>query len=60
MLVNLVSFPKLAERLVGGDVKAALDGITKGLGGFVIASVSLAFVLLLARFLHQRRIFLRV
>ncbi len=60
MLVNLVSMPKLAERLVGGDVKAGLEGVTQGLGGFVIAAVSLALVLLVVRFLHQRRIFLRV
>ena len=60
LLYNVVDFPKLAERLVGGNVKEAFDGIATGLGGLVSASVSFALVLLLVRFLHQRRIFLRV
>jgi predicted acyltransferase len=60
LLYELISFPKLAERLVGGDVKATLDGVAQGLGGVVNAGVSLALVLLVVRFLHERKIFLRL
>lgn len=60
LLYELVGFSKIAERLVGGDVKAWLEHLAKGLGGLAVAAVSLSLVLLLMRFLHQRRIFIRV
>ena len=57
---KFVSYSQAAEMLVGGDVKAWLDGLARGLGGLVIALTSLSLVFLLAWFLHRRRIFLRV
>ena len=61
LAVNLVSFPKLAERFAGGDVRAFLDAnVAKGFGGLVIALTGLALAVLLCWFLHRRRIFLRV
>ena len=53
---DLVDFDALAERLVGGGIKA-------GLGPFgepLVAAVSLALTLALLRFLYRRRIFLRL
>jgi len=50
----------VAERLAGGDVKALCDSLAPGLGGLVVALVSLGLVFLLAWFLHAKRIFLRV
>lgn len=53
---NFVDFDKLASRLVGGPVKAAF-----GSGGnFALAIVVMAMTFLLARFLYQRKIFLRL
>ena len=49
------------QRLAGGDVKAFLDAnIGARTGDLLIALVGLGFVLLLARFLYRRQIFLRV
>jgi hypothetical protein len=46
---------------VGGDVKSGLDAhLGSGAGQGLIAIVGLALMLVLARFLHQRRIFLRL
>lgn len=64
LAVNLVSFRRLAERLVGGeksDVQLFLNRhVAQGMGGLVVALTALALVLLLARLLYRRRIFLRV
>jgi predicted acyltransferase len=61
MAGNIVNFQRLAARMVGGDVANALDDhLTKGAGNFVIATVGLALAITLARFLHRRKIFLRV
>jgi len=61
LAVNIVSFGKLAERFAGGDVRAFLDvHVAKGFGNLVVALVSLCLVFWLARFLYQRKIFLRV
>jgi predicted acyltransferase len=58
---NLLGFSKIAERLVGGDVKAYLDThVAVGFGNVLIAVVSLALAFLLCWFLHRKRIFLRV
>jgi predicted acyltransferase len=56
----LVSFQRIAERLVGGDVKAFFNAGCKGSGTLIVALVSLGLVIILARFLHRRSIFLRV
>lgn len=60
LAVNVLSFSQVAERFVGGDVKAWFDSRAQGLGGLVVALTSLGLVFLLAWFLHRRRIFLRV
>lgn len=57
---SVINYRGVAESLVGGDVKASFDGLVPGLGGLVIALTSVGLVLLLAWFLHRRRIFLRV
>ncbi len=58
---NLVNPTGLAERLAGGDVKHALNAaLGQGAGDLVIALVALGLMLVLGRFLYQRRIFLRV
>lgn len=58
---NIIGFRRLAQRFAGGDIKAWLDStIGAGAGQGLIALVGLGLVLLLARFLHQRQIFLRV
>lgn len=61
LAVNIVSFPELAERLAGGDVKAFLDAnVAKGFGQLTIALAGLALAVLLCWFLHRKKIFLRV
>ncbi len=58
---NLLGFDKLARRLVGGDVKSFFDSkLANGAGDLVIAMVAVTIAILLARFLHQRKIFLRL
>ncbi|HEY2574631.1 MAG TPA: DUF5009 domain-containing protein [Verrucomicrobiaceae bacterium] len=61
LAANLVGFNKIAERFVGGDVKAFLDTrVAQGFGQLVIALVGLALAVLLCWFLHRKKIFLRV
>lgn len=55
-LPNLLSLPSLARRIVGGSVEQALGAY----GELVVAVVALGLVIALARYLYQRRIFLRV
>jgi len=58
---NIVRPRALAQRLVGGDVKAFFDSaLGTHAGNLVIAIVGLLLVVWLARFLHRRQIFLRV
>ncbi len=58
---NLIMFPRQAQRFVGGSVKAFFDAhVTTGFGDVMIATVSIGLVILLAWFLHSRKIFLRV
>jgi predicted acyltransferase len=58
---SIVGFEPIATRLVGGDVGDFLDDmVTPGTGLFVANLVGLALVILLARFLYRRQIFLRV
>ncbi len=55
-----LGFEKLARRLAGGDVKDFLDAhVAEGFGDLVIAAVGVVLFLWLARFLYQRKIFLR-
>jgi predicted acyltransferase len=58
---SIVGFAPLARRLVGGDVADFFDDVvTPGTGTFIANLAGLALVVLLARFLYQRQIFLRV
>lgn len=61
LLVHIVELPKLAERLVGGPIKAWLDSaIRPGTGDLLIAAIALLAAVLFCRFLYRRRIFLKV
>ena len=58
---DLLSFQDVAQRIAGGDVRAFLDAhIATGFGDVMLGVVAIALMLWLARFLHQRKIFLRV
>ncbi|HVY56680.1 MAG TPA: heparan-alpha-glucosaminide N-acetyltransferase domain-containing protein [Xanthobacteraceae bacterium] len=60
-LNNIVGFEPFALRFVGGDVGRLLDRlVTPGTGLFVAHAVALALAIALARYLYQRKIFLRV
>lgn len=59
LLSALVDFPQIAGRLVGGNIQDFLDRAFPGAGSVALALVTLALMLGLARFLYQRRIFLR-
>jgi predicted acyltransferase len=56
-----LGFEKFARRLVGGSVKGFLDShVAAGIGDMVIALVGIGLFLWFARFLYQRKIFLRL
>jgi predicted acyltransferase len=58
---NLIQFPRQAQRFAGGSVRAFLErNVAPGVGDIVLTLVSVGLVFLLARFLYQRKIFLRV
>lgn len=58
---NIVSFPNLAQRLVGGDVQRCLDAhVCNGAGGVLLALVELALMFLFVRFLYVRKVFIRL
>jgi hypothetical protein len=58
---ELLNPARLAQRLAGGDVKSLVDAaLGRGAGDVLIALVSLALLVALARFLYQRKIFLRL
>jgi predicted acyltransferase len=60
-LNNVVSFERFATRFVGGDVGSWLDrALTPGTGRFAAHAMGLVLAIVLARFLYQRKIFLRV
>jgi predicted acyltransferase len=61
LAVNIVDFPAIANRFVGGGVKAFFDThVAMGIGALVIALVGLVLPVLLVRFLYQRKVFLRL
>ena len=56
-----LGFEKLALRLAGGSVKNFFDAhVASGFGQLVISAVGVALFLWFARFLYQRKIFLRL
>lgn len=58
---NIIGFRKLAERFVGGDVRAGLEThVARGAGDLVIALTGLGLGFLLCWFLHRRKIYLRL
>jgi len=57
---SLVNFWDIARRLSGGSITAWLDARHAGLGQLGLALTSLTLMLLLARFLHRRGIYLKV
>ena len=57
---NVISFENLAHRVAGGPVAAFFDGILPNLGGLVLAFAGIGLVVLFARMLHQRRLYLRL
>ena len=58
---GIVNFRNVGQRLVGGDVKTFFDGsLGKGGGEMIAAAMAVTLVLLVARFLHKRQIFLRL
>ena len=60
-LESIVSFERLAGRLVGGDIGNFLDAhVTAGTGHLLRACVGLLLAIILAGFLYRRKIFLRV
>jgi hypothetical protein len=57
---QILGFPKLAKRFVGGDVSAWLDlHVAQGFGELLSAVVGLLLAFWLVRFLYQRKVFLR-
>lgn len=60
LLHNLIDFQKLAARFVGGEIQTGLNRVMPGLGTLLIAVVAAALTLAVLRFLHRRKLFLRV
>jgi predicted acyltransferase len=61
LAANIISFHKLAERFVGGDIAAWFNAyVAAGAGGLLVALASLLLMFALAGFLYRRKIFLRV
>jgi predicted acyltransferase len=60
-LNELLSYQDVASRIVGAHVSGLLDRtVAPGTGNFVIALLALGFAVLLARYLYNRKIFVRV
>lgn len=58
---NILGFPRIAQRLAGGDIKLFFDTkIAPGAGDVALALTALLLMLAVARFLYQRKIFLRL
>ncbi|MDD2764515.1 MAG: DUF5009 domain-containing protein [Opitutaceae bacterium] len=60
LVSNIVDFNQLSARFTGGAVAGALDALWPGLGGLILALVSIGLCFALCRFLYQRKIFLRL
>lgn len=58
---QIIGFQRLAARLAGGDVRTFFDSfVAPGFGGLVVALVGLLLLVVFARFLYKRNIFIRV
>jgi hypothetical protein len=56
-----LGFEKLARRLAGGPVKSFFDAhVAHGCGELVISAVGVLLFIWFARFLYQRKVFLRL
>ena len=53
-------YGKIAARLVGGDLKRLFDSLASGTGDLVLSATGMLLAILFARFLHQRRVYLRL
>ena len=60
LISNITDIGQLSARFAGGDVAAWLDAHWGGLGGLVLAIVSVVICMAICRFLYQRKIFLRL
>jgi predicted acyltransferase len=60
ILGSLIDKRKLAARFTGGDLQLWLNGLQPGVGDLLTALVAVGFTVLLAWFLHRRKIYLRV
>jgi predicted acyltransferase len=61
LVTEVITFQPIAARLAGGDVKDFLDAhIMPGVGALLIALVALSLPVLMARFLYQRKIFIKL
>ena len=61
MINNLMGFQAVASKLVGGDVYNFFNAhVTSGAGSLVNIAVAVTLAIVLARYLYQRKIFLRV
>lgn len=61
MLNNLMEFYDVAGRLTVGDVAQLVDSIFGDGAGWLVTSLTgLTLVVLVARFLYQRKVFIRV
>lgn len=60
LISGIVGISRISPRLAGGDVRRLAESVLgPGGGNLVLALTTVALVLLLARFLHQRKIYLR-
>jgi predicted acyltransferase len=60
-LNDLLDYPSMAERLVGGDFAHLLDRrFAAGTGEFAAHALGAVFAVMLARFLYTRKVFIRV
>ncbi len=62
-LVNTLvgGFRSVAGRFVGGDIRGFFEtNVTRGFGDFIVAVVGMLLAFLFLRFLHQRKLFLRL
>ena len=61
LVERVLPMNSVAQRLAGGSIKAFFDvHVAVGAGDVVLSGLTVTLVVLLARFLFQRKIFLRV